>query len=30
LAIQNAGLEFDMKCPLDGEYNIGANWSETH
>ena len=30
LAIQNAGLEFEMKCPLDGEYNIGDNWSETH
>jgi len=29
-AIQNAGLAFNMKCPLDGEYNIGDNWSETH
>ena len=29
-AIQQAGLEFDMKCPLDGEYHIGDNWSETH
>ena len=29
-AIQQAGLEFDMKCPLDGEYHIGNNWSETH
>ena len=30
LAIKNAGLEFDMKCSLDGEYNIGNNWYETH
>jgi len=30
LAIKNAGLSFDMKCPLDGEYHIGDNWSETH
>ena len=29
-AIQKAGLAFNMKCPLDGEYNIGDNWSETH
>jgi DNA polymerase I-like protein with 3'-5' exonuclease and polymerase domains len=30
LAIKNAGLAFDMKCPLDGEYNVGDNWNETH
>jgi len=30
VAIQNAGISFDMKCPLDGEYHIGGNWSETH
>ena len=30
LAIKNAGLSFKMKCPLDGEYHIGDNWSETH
>tara|TARA_R100001480_G_scaffold26640_1_gene36920 strand:- start:596 stop:2344 length:1749 start_codon:yes stop_codon:yes gene_type:complete len=30
LAIKNAGIAFDMKCPLDGEYNIGNNWNETH
>jgi len=30
VAIQNAGVSFDMKCPLDGEYHIGGNWSETH
>ena len=30
LAIKNAGIAFDMRCPLDGEYNIGDNWYETH
>ena len=30
LAIKNAGIAFDMKCPLDGEYNVGDNWNETH
>ena len=29
-AIIEAGLYFDLKCPLDGEYNVGDNWSETH
>ena len=29
-AIIEAGLHFDLKCPLDGEYNVGRNWSETH
>lgn len=29
-AIQEAGKHFDMFCPLDGEYKIGENWSETH
>ena len=29
-AIIEAGLHFDLKCPLDGEYNVGSNWSETH
>jgi hypothetical protein len=29
-AIQNAGLEFNMNCPLTGEYKIGATWKETH
>lgn len=22
--------QFDFKCPLDGEYQIGKNWAETH
>jgi len=21
---------FNLRCPLDGEYKIGNNWSETH
>jgi DNA polymerase I-like protein with 3'-5' exonuclease and polymerase domains len=29
-AIIEAGLHFDLKCPLDGEYNVGNNWAETH
>jgi len=29
-AIQKAGEHFDLRCPLDGEFNIGNNWAETH
>ncbi len=29
-AIIEAGKVLDLKCPLDGEYNVGSNWSETH
>ena len=29
-AIQQAGEHFNLRCPLDGEYNIGNNWAETH
>lgn len=29
-AIVDAGLAFEMRCPLDGEYMIGDNWSTTH
>ena len=29
-AIIGAGKVLDLKCPLDGEYNIGNNWAETH
>ena len=29
-AIREAGEVLELKCPLDGEYNIGDNWSETH
>lgn len=29
-AIIRAGHEYNLNCPLDGEYKIGLNWSETH
>ena len=29
-AIKEAGEHFDMRCPLDGEYKYGDNWSATH
>ena len=29
-SIRNAGLYFNMRCPLTGEYKIGDNWYETH
>lgn len=29
-AIQKAGEDFKMRCPLDGEYKIGNSWRETH
>lgn len=29
-AIRKAGDAFGFRCPLDGEYKIGANWAETH
>ena len=29
-SIIEAGLAFNLNCPLDGEYNVGSNWSETH
>ena len=29
-AFQDAGVYFKLRCPLDGEYKIGGNWSETH
>jgi len=28
--IVQAGQQFGLRCPLDGEYKIGDNWSETH
>ena len=30
LSIIKAGEHFNLRCPLDGEYKIGGNWSETH
>jgi len=29
-SIKAAGVQLDLKCPLDGEYKIGNNWAETH
>jgi len=29
-AIIDAGVELKMRCPMDAEYRIGSNWSETH
>ena len=29
-AIQAAGRELNMKCPMDGEYKVGESWAETH
>ena len=29
-SIKAAGIHFNMRCPLDGEYKIGNNWAETH
>ena len=29
-AIEDSGDYYNMRCPLDAEYKIGDNWSETH
>ena len=29
-AIVAAGKDLSLNCPLDGEYNVGNNWAETH
>ena len=29
-SIEEAGVELKLFCPVSGEYNIGANWKETH
>lgn len=29
-AIKQAGIELKMRCPLDGEYNVGKTWRDTH
>tara|TARA_R100000742_G_C4279678_1_gene105261 strand:- start:17125 stop:18897 length:1773 start_codon:yes stop_codon:yes gene_type:complete len=29
-AIIEAGKVFNLNCPLNGDYNVGENWSETH
>jgi DNA polymerase I-like protein with 3'-5' exonuclease and polymerase domains len=28
--IRQAGEFYKLRCPLDGEYKIGENWSQTH
>jgi len=29
-SFQQAGRDFDWRCPLDGEAKLGANWKECH
>ena len=29
-AIRQAGDYYKLNCPLDAEYKVGENWSETH
>ena len=29
-AIRQAGCDLDMRCPLDGDYQIGSSWADTH
>ena len=29
-AIRQAGRDLNLKCPLDGEYQIGSSWADTH
>jgi DNA polymerase I len=29
-AIIDAGLTYELRCPLDGEYKIGRTWRDTH
>jgi len=29
-AIKQAGEFFDLRCPLAGDYDVGATWAETH
>jgi DNA polymerase I-like protein with 3'-5' exonuclease and polymerase domains len=29
-AIIDAGVAYNLRCPLDGEYKVGRNWRETH
>lgn len=29
-AIMEAGKTLNLNCPLDGDYHVGSNWSETH
>jgi DNA polymerase I-like protein with 3'-5' exonuclease and polymerase domains len=29
-SIREAGIAYNLRCPLDGEYKVGRNWRETH
>jgi DNA polymerase I-like protein with 3'-5' exonuclease and polymerase domains len=29
-AIRDAGVHYNLRCPLDGEYKIGKSWRQTH
>ena len=29
-AIKQTAEYYNLNCPLDGEYKVGSNWSETH
>jgi len=29
-SIVEAGVAYNLRCPLDGEYKVGKNWRETH
>jgi DNA polymerase-1 len=28
--IKAAGISFELRCPLDGEYKVGTTWADTH
>ena len=28
--IKAAGISFELRCPLDGEYQVGSTWADTH
>jgi DNA polymerase-1 len=30
MAIEKAGKDLEMRCPLSGEYKVGNSWKETH
>ena len=29
-SIIKAGQDLNLRCPLDAEYKVGQNWSQTH
>lgn len=29
-SFEAAGIKFNMRCPLSGEYKVGDNWGQTH